>query len=124
MVNASLQFDAATLTPTYRFLKGVPGRSYGLAIARRLGVAPEILADAEARVPGAERNLDALLAAVEERERDLRATQSRLEERDVDLDALEAGSGSRTRVNPPARRSSSAGRRTRTAPGGNRRVPT
>ena len=44
MVNASLQFDAATLTPTYRFLKGVPGRSYGLAIARRLGVAPEILA--------------------------------------------------------------------------------
>ena len=51
VVNASLQFDAATLTPTYRFLKGVPGRSYGLAIARRLGVAPEILADAEARVP-------------------------------------------------------------------------
>src|SRR5262249_41607681 len=47
VVNASLQFDAATLTPTYRFLKGVPGRSYGLPIARRLGVPPEILADAE-----------------------------------------------------------------------------
>ena len=39
VVNASLQFDAATLTPTYRFVKGVPGRSYGLAIARRLGIA-------------------------------------------------------------------------------------
>jgi DNA mismatch repair protein MutS2 len=90
VVNASLQFDAATLTPTYRFLKGVPGRSYGLAIARRLGVARAILADAEARVPSAERNLDALLAAVEERERELRATQARLEERGVDLDALEA----------------------------------
>ena len=59
VVNASLQFDAATLTPTYRFVKGVPGRSYGLAIARRLGVEPEILTDAEARVPDAERNLDA-----------------------------------------------------------------
>src|SRR5215813_9052120 len=34
IVNASLQFDAATLTPTYRLLKGLPGRSYGLAIAR------------------------------------------------------------------------------------------
>ena len=90
VVNASLQFDAATLTPTYRFLKGVPGRSYGLAIARRLGVAPDILADAEARVPAAERNLDALLAAVEERERELQGIQSRLEERTVDLDALEA----------------------------------
>ena len=90
VVNASLQFDAATLTPTYRFLKGVPGRSYGLAIARRLGVAPEILTDAEARVPDAERNLDTLLAAVEERERELRATQSRVVERTVELDALEA----------------------------------
>jgi DNA mismatch repair protein MutS2 len=90
VVNASLQFDAATLRPTYRFLKGVPGRSYGLAIARRLGVAPEILTDAEARVPGAERNLDALLATVEERERELRAEQVRLEERGVDLDALDA----------------------------------
>nr|MBA3260508.1 Smr/MutS family protein [Gemmatimonadales bacterium] len=90
VVNASLQFDAATLTPTYRFLKGVPGRSYGLAIARRLGVASEILADAEARVPDAERNLDTLLAVVEERERELQAAQARAEERTVDLDALDA----------------------------------
>ncbi|HET6579259.1 MAG TPA: Smr/MutS family protein [Gemmatimonadales bacterium] len=90
VVNASLQFDAATLTPTYRFLKGVPGRSYGLAIARRLGVAPGILADAEARVPDAERSLDALLAAVEERRRELGAAQAELAERSVELDALQA----------------------------------
>jgi DNA mismatch repair protein MutS2 len=90
VVNASLQFDAATLTPTYRFLKGVPGRSYGLAIARRLGVPPEILADAEGRVPDAERSLDGLLAAVEERERELRTAQADLAERTVELDALSA----------------------------------
>ena len=90
IVNASLQFDAVTLTPTYRFLKGVPGRSYGLAIARRLGVAAEILTDAEARVPDAERSLDALLAAVEERERELRAAQGTLAERAVDLESLSA----------------------------------
>jgi DNA mismatch repair protein MutS2 len=93
IVNASLQFDAATLTPTYRLLKGVPGRSYGLAIARRLGVHEEILADAEARVPDTERRLDALLAAVEERERDLRATQQTLEERTIELDSLAARLG-------------------------------
>ncbi|HEU4525825.1 MAG TPA: Smr/MutS family protein, partial [Gemmatimonadales bacterium] len=90
VVNASLQFDAATLTPTYRFVKGVPGRSYGLAIARRLGIGPDILTDAEARVPDAERNLDALLAAVEERGRDVRETQARLEQREGELDALQA----------------------------------
>ena len=90
IVNASLQFDAATLTPTYRFLKGVPGRSYGLAIARRLGVPGDVLADAEARVPDAERSLDALLAAVEERERELRAEQGAVTERTVELESLAA----------------------------------
>ncbi len=90
IVNASLQFDAVTLTPTYRFLKGVPGRSYGLAIARRLGVPARILADAEARVPDAERSLDALLAAVEERERELRSAQAKQEERALDLESLSA----------------------------------
>jgi DNA mismatch repair protein MutS2 len=67
VVNASLEFDVATFTPTFRFQKGVPGRSYGLAIARRLGVAPEVLARAEALVPDAERQLDRLLAQVEAR---------------------------------------------------------
>jgi DNA mismatch repair protein MutS2 len=90
VVNASLQFDAATLTPTYRFLKGVPGRSYGLAIARRLGVSPEILADAEQRLPDAERSLDRLLAAVEERQRELARRQAEVEERANDQDALGA----------------------------------
>ncbi|HKT58449.1 MAG TPA: Smr/MutS family protein, partial [Gemmatimonadales bacterium] len=90
VVNASLQFDAATLTPTYRFLKGVPGRSYGLAIARRLGVAPEILAEAEARVPDAERRLDLLLAAVEERQRELARTQEAVTERAIEQDTLAA----------------------------------
>ena len=90
IVNASLQFDAATLTPTYRLLKGVPGRSYGLAIARRLGVAGDILADAEARVPDAERSLDTLLAAVEDRERELRAAQNVMDERSVELESLAA----------------------------------
>jgi DNA mismatch repair protein MutS2 len=90
VVNASLQFDAATLTPTYRFVKGVPGRSYGLAIARRLGVGSDILADAEARMPDAERNLDALLAVVEERQRALHAEQAGQAERAIELDAIEA----------------------------------
>jgi len=87
IVNASLQFDAETLTPTYRLLKGVPGRSYGLAIARRLGIAPDVLEIAERAVPRAERTLDALLAAVEARARELEAGEQELAARDGALRA-------------------------------------
>ncbi|HEX6308849.1 MAG TPA: endonuclease MutS2 [Longimicrobiales bacterium] len=71
VVNASLQFDAAELRPTYRLLKGVPGRSYGLAIARRLGLPPELLAAAESALPQAERDAGQLLAELEAKDRAL-----------------------------------------------------
>ena len=82
IVNASLQFDGETLTPTYRLLKGVPGRSYGLAIARRLGIAGDVLEIAERVMPKAERELDALLATVEARARELDAKEGELAARD------------------------------------------
>ena len=85
IVNASLQFDAESLTPTYRLLKGVPGRSYGLAIARRLGLAGDVLDLAERAVPSPERTLDALLATVEARARDLEIRERDLAARDAAL---------------------------------------
>ncbi|HEX5869326.1 MAG TPA: hypothetical protein VFY65_02860, partial [Longimicrobium sp.] len=57
IINASLQFDAERLQPTYRLLKGIPGRSYGLAIARRLGLEPRLLEEAEATLPAGERDV-------------------------------------------------------------------
>ncbi len=87
IVNASLQFDGETLTPTYRLLKGVPGRSYGLAIARRLGIAADVLEIAERAMPKAERELDALLATVEARARELDAKEQELAARDESVRA-------------------------------------
>ena len=85
IVNASLQFDAETLTPTYRLLKGVPGRSYGLAIARRLGLAPDVLEVAGRAVPDSERELDRLLAVVEAQAREVEARERELTERELVL---------------------------------------
>jgi DNA mismatch repair protein MutS2 len=68
VVNASLQFDAVQLAPTYRLLKGVPGRSYGISIARRLQLPDDVLARAEGRLPRGEQDLAVLLADVEARE--------------------------------------------------------
>ena len=70
-VNASLQFDAEQLQPTYRVVKGIPGRSYGLAIARRLGFPDEVMALAEELQPDAERSFESLLADLEAREKDV-----------------------------------------------------
>jgi DNA mismatch repair protein MutS2 len=90
VVNGSLQFDAATLSPTYRFTKGIPGRSYGLAIARRLGIDPGVLAAAEALVPEAERELDRLLAAVEQRRQQLERDEAAVRERAGEVERREA----------------------------------
>lgn len=68
IVNASLQFDSRELRPTYRLKKGVPGRSYGLAIARRLGFPEPVLERAEGTLPQAERDVSQLLLELEEKE--------------------------------------------------------
>jgi DNA mismatch repair protein MutS2 len=75
VVNASLQFDPVALAPTYRLTKGVPGRSYGISIARRLNLPHEVLDRAEARIPSDERRVTALLAELESREKSLSAQE-------------------------------------------------
>jgi len=75
VVNASLQFDPVALAPTYRLTKGVPGRSYGISIARRLNLPGEILSRAEERIPVDERRVTALLADLEAREKALTAAE-------------------------------------------------
>jgi len=81
VVNASLQFDAVLLAPTYRLLKGIPGRSYGLSIARRLDLPADVLDRAEQRVPQVERDVHKLLA-------DLEARDDVVAQREVQLDRL------------------------------------
>ncbi|HEV2180890.1 MAG TPA: hypothetical protein VGR59_11245, partial [Gemmatimonadaceae bacterium] len=80
VVNASLQFDEQALAPTYRLIKGIPGRSYGLAIARRLRLPAGILSRAEDRLSTGERDLAALLADLERRETALADREARAEE--------------------------------------------
>lgn len=79
VVNASLQFDAVALAPTYRLIKGVPGRSYGISIARRLDMPEAIVARAEERIPQNERDTRDLLERLEAKETELAAREAELE---------------------------------------------
>ncbi|TVR58962.1 MAG: hypothetical protein EA422_15350 [Gemmatimonadales bacterium] len=94
IVNASLLFDARRIAPTYQLQKGRPGRSYGLAIARRLGLPEPVLARAESHVDSGELEVETLLATLEEKEKELnralgeaRASRERAErlEEEVEL---------------------------------------
>lgn len=70
VVNASLQFDPDRIEPTYQLLKGRPGRSYGLAIARRLGFPSALLDKAEGHLPKDEVRMEELLATLERKEKE------------------------------------------------------
>ena len=61
VVNASLEFDIGTLRPTFRLTIGLPGRSNALAIATRLGLPAEIVADAKSEVNPENLRADKLL---------------------------------------------------------------
>ncbi|HEY5996606.1 MAG TPA: Smr/MutS family protein, partial [Candidatus Deferrimicrobiaceae bacterium] len=85
-VNAAMEFDAETLKPTYRFIPGRPGRSYGLDMAARIGVPEEVIRDARSRLTGDEAALDRLLEQVEQDSRKLRQEREQAE-----ADRLAAG---------------------------------
>ena len=79
VVNGSLQFDSVALAPTYRLIKGIPGRSYGLSIARRLHLPEDVLERAESRLSHGERDVAALLGDLQEREAKLAAREEAVE---------------------------------------------
>jgi DNA mismatch repair protein MutS2 len=97
IVNASLRFDSRRIAPTYELQKGRPGRSYGLAIARRLGVPEEVLARAEAYTDSGELEVESLLARLEQKERELTTALARSEEARARAERLEAEAQDRER---------------------------
>jgi DNA mismatch repair protein MutS2 len=70
VINASMEFDVESLRPTYHLTIGLPGRSNALAIARRLGLPPEIIDGAKAELNPDDLRAEDLLNEIH-RQRDL-----------------------------------------------------
>lgn len=82
--NASCEFDVETLSPTYRLLVGVPGKSNAFAISERLGLSKEIIDDAKARIGVQNASFEATIEKLEQTrallERDRAETAKKLRE--------------------------------------------
>ena len=90
IVNASLQFDPDRMEPTYELVKGRPGRSYGLAIARRLGLPPSLLDQADENMSGGESSIEDLLERLERKDKEARELVASLEREQSVAESLRA----------------------------------
>ncbi|MEZ4660776.1 MAG: endonuclease MutS2 [Caldilineaceae bacterium] len=88
--NASVEFDVQTLRPTYELSIGLPGRSNALTIARRLGLNPVIVDNAERIVRPDTLEADALLEDIKHAKQEAQRAEQRAKERERQAQVLEA----------------------------------
>jgi len=86
VINASVGFDEATLQPTYELRVGVPGASAGINIAQRLGLNPEIISSARARIGTQTQDISRFLDRLHTELRQAEGERARLRSREQELE--------------------------------------
>ncbi|PAE42018.1 endonuclease MutS2 [Bacillus sp. 7884-1] len=75
VLNASVEFDVETLSPTYKLLLGVPGRSNAFEISKRLGLSDSVIQAARSHVSEDTNQIDKMIASLESSKRQAETEQ-------------------------------------------------
>lgn len=86
--NAAMQFDHENLTPTYKFVLGIPGSSYAFEIAQRMGFDKLLLSDAKNHIETDTHKLEEFLSEIELKSNELTKKLHELEIENTRLKGL------------------------------------
>jgi DNA mismatch repair protein MutS2 len=88
VINAAMEFDTQSLSPTYRLILGIPGASYALEISKRFGIPDYIISRARKMIGADTIKLEKLLLEVEELRRNLESKNREIGQHKKTLDKL------------------------------------
>lgn len=86
VANASMEFDVDSLSPTYRLLIGVPGKSNAFEISRRLGLPDGIIGEAKKLLSSENIEFEDVLQSIDEDRTKIREYKEELEREKIDLE--------------------------------------
>lgn len=96
--NASVEFDVKTLSPTYKLLIGVPGKSNAFEISRRLGLSEEIINRAKAVISTEDIEFEDILGSLEEDRREAAKSREETQRMELEIKTLKEELEKRTRI--------------------------
>ena len=86
--NACCEFDVETLSPTYRLLVGVPGKSNAFAISRKLGLDEHIIEGAAEQIDESVKDFETILADLEKSKQTIEKEQEEILEYRKEIETL------------------------------------
>ena len=88
VMNASVEFDVNTLSPTYRLEIGTPGKSNAFEISRRLGLKEEVLKKAESLIGEDTRNVNKILEEIEGSKEEIEAKNREIDQYKAEIEKI------------------------------------
>ncbi len=88
--NASVEFDVKTLTPTYKLLVGIPGKSNAFEISKNLGLSNKIIEQAKSRMSSEQINLEELLKNIYDNKTEIEKEKIEIEQKLSKISELES----------------------------------